>query len=89
MHFNTISGRHGGVPYSGVEIRHRTHTLKEFLFIHFESSFHFDQELLKKADLGSTVLTLCLAIVRYRHSLIYAVNLGTRKKNRGSKNRVN
>ena len=55
MHFNTISGRHGGVPYSGVEIRHRTHTLKEFLFIHFESSFHFDQELLKKADLGFTV----------------------------------
>ena len=46
MHFNTISGRHGGVPYSGVEIRRRTHTLLEFLFIHFE---------LKKVDLGFTV----------------------------------
>ena len=46
MHFNTISGRHGGVPYSGVEIRRRTHTLLDFLFIHFE---------LKKADLVFTV----------------------------------
>jgi hypothetical protein len=26
---------------------------------------------------------------QYRHSLIYAVNMGTQKKNRGSKNRVN
>ena len=53
MHFNTISGRHGGVPYSGVEIRRRTHTLLEFLFIHFE---------LKKVDFG---FTLCLANVKY------------------------
>ena len=28
-------------------------------------------------------------IYLYRHSSIYAVNMGTQKKNRGSKNRVN
>ena len=38
MHFDTISGCHGGVLYSGVEIRHRTHTLLEFLDTFFTNS---------------------------------------------------
>ena len=31
----------------------------------------------------------CHKSKKYRHSLIYAVNVGSQKKNRGSKNRVN
>ena len=37
----------------------------------------------------SLLMQSCISQVLYRHSKIYAVNVGKQKKNRGSKNRVN
>ena len=39
--------------------------------------------------LGNLTMSLILKLVLYRHSSIYAVNVGTKKKNRRSKNHVN